>query len=90
MKPLVLKMYAFGPYAYQQILDFAELKGRSFFLINGPTGSGKTSILDAICFALYGTTSGSSRTGKSMRSDHADVSIQTEVEFEFAIGRKTL
>lgn len=88
MKPLVLKMSAFGPYAYQQILDFTELKGRSFFLINGPTGSGKTSILDAICFALYGTTSGNSRTGKSMRSDHADVSVQTEVEFEFAIGEK--
>lgn len=86
MKPLILKMCAFGPYAHQQILDFKELKGRSFFLIHGPTGSGKTSILDAICFALYGNTSGNSRTGKSMRSDHADLSVQTELEFEFAIG----
>lgn len=88
MKPLVLTISAFGPYACQQTLDFAELKGRSFFLITGPTGSGKTSILDAICFALYGTMSGSSRTGKSMRSDHADLTVQTEVEFEFAIGEK--
>lgn len=88
MKPLVLRMTAFGPYAEQQTLDFEELKGRSFFLIHGPTGSGKTSILDAICFALYGNASGNSRTGKSLRSDHADLSLQTEVEFEFAIGAK--
>lgn len=88
MKPLVLTLFAFGPYADKQTLDFSELKGRSFFLIHGPTGSGKTSILDAICYALYGTTSGSSRTGKSMRSDHAELSVETEVDFEFAIGAK--
>ncbi|WP_434510266.1 AAA family ATPase [Desulfitobacterium sp. AusDCA] len=88
MKPLVLTFSAFGPYANKQTLDFSELKGRSFFLIHGPTGSGKTSILDAICYALYGTASGTSRTGKSMRSDHADLSVETEVDFEFVIGTK--
>ena len=58
MKPLKLTVRAFGPYPGEQVLDFAELKGRSFFLIHGPTGAGKTSILDAICFALYGQASG--------------------------------
>ncbi|MDB5293829.1 MAG: sbcC, partial [Phycisphaerales bacterium] len=47
MKPLRLTLRAFGPYAGEQVFDFAELKGRSFFLIHGPTGAGKTSILDA-------------------------------------------
>lgn len=88
MKPLALKLSAFGPYAEAQTLDFNELQGRSFFLIHGPTGSGKTSLLDAMCFALYGDASGSTRNSKSMRSDHADISTPTEVEFEFSIGSK--
>jgi exonuclease SbcC len=58
MKPLRLEVHAFGPYAGRQVLDFGELAGRSFFLIHGQTGAGKTSILDAICFALYGQSSG--------------------------------
>jgi DNA repair protein SbcC/Rad50 len=86
MRPLRLILSAFGPYASQQILDFNELNNRSFFLIHGPTGSGKTSILDGICFALYGDASGSGRMSKSMRSDHADLSIPTLVEFDFSIG----
>ncbi len=86
MRPLKLSMTAFGPYAENQVVDFTELKGRSFFLIHGPTGSGKTTVLDAMCFALYGTTSGSLRNGKQMRSDHAQLSTMTEVVFEFAIG----
>lgn len=86
MKPLKLSMTAFGSYADTQLLDFAELKGRSFFLIHGPTGSGKTTILDAMCFALYGDTSGALRDGKAMRSDHADANVLTQVVFDFAIG----
>jgi DNA repair protein SbcC/Rad50 len=86
MRPLMLSMSAFGPYAATQVLDFGELKGRSFFLIHGPTGSGKTTILDAICFALYGDTSSAQRDGKSMRSDHADAAACTEVVFDFSIG----
>ncbi len=86
MKPLKLTMRAFGPYAAEQVLDFNELGGRQFFLIHGPTGSGKTSILDAICFALYGDTSGAERDGKQMRSDHADGSMPTEVVYEFSVG----
>lgn len=85
MRPLYLSMAAFGPYAGVQALDFGELKNRSFFLIHGPTGSGKTTILDAMCFALYGDTSGA-RDGKAMRSDYTDGSLLTEVVFDFAIG----
>jgi len=86
MRPLRLTLSAFGPYAGEQTLDFRELGNRSFFLIHGPTGAGKTSILDGICFALYGDASGSSRTSKSMRSDHAELSVPTIAEFEFSIG----
>src|SRR5688572_25682325 len=85
MKPLKLTVRAFGPYAAEQVFDFAQLNGRSFFLIHGPTGAGKTSVLDAICFALYGQASGA-RAPREMRSDHAEPSAFTEVVFDFAIG----
>lgn len=88
MKPLKLTMQAFGPYADEQTLDFADLAGRSFFLICGPTGAGKTSVLDGMCYALYGETSGE-RDGKQMRSDHAALTTPTRVAFEFAVGGRT-
>lgn len=86
MRPLALRMQAFGPYAGEQSLDFDDLKGRRFFLIHGPTGSGKTTILDAMVFALYGDTSGSERQVTDLRSDHADSHRPTEVTFDFALG----
>ncbi len=84
-------MQAFGPYAGEQTLDFADLRGAGFFLITGPTGSGKTTVLDAMSFALYGVTSGGpesegGRSGASMRSDHADPQLLTRVVFDFALG----
>jgi exonuclease SbcC len=85
-------MKAFGPYSGEQVLDFGELSGRSFFLIHGPTGSGKTSILDALSFALYGETSDgtgpTARDGRQMRSHHAPPTVPTEVTFDFALGRR--
>lgn len=87
MKPIKLTMSAFGPYAGSQVLDFSNLGERNFFLIHGPTGSGKTTILDAICYALYGDTSGAQRDGKQMRSDHAEPLTITEVTYDFSIGR---
>jgi exonuclease SbcC len=87
MKPLYLKMKAFGPYAAEQVIDFEPLCARDLFLIHGPTGGGKTTILDAICFALYGQTSGD-RTGEQMRSQLAEASTATGVELDFAIGDK--
>lgn len=85
MKPLKLTMQAFGPYATEQIVDFTLLGDKSFFLINGPTGSGKTSILDAMCFALYGSASGDIRDNKSLRSDYATADSKTEVTFTFTV-----
>ena len=86
MRPLRLKMTAFGPYPKEVILDFAILANQSMFLITGPTGSGKTSILDAIVYALYGQTSGGLRDGSDMRSDYADTTTPTSVVFEFQVG----
>lgn len=91
MRPLRVVMQAFGPYAGVQTLDFSELRGADFFLITGPTGSGKTTVLDAMSFALYGVTSGGpesegGRSGAAMRSDHADPQVLTRVTFEFALG----
>lgn len=88
MKPLKLTMRAFGPYAGETVIDFEKLQGRHLFLICGPTGAGKTTILDAMCYALYGKTSGD-RTGEKMRSDYADSSEKTEVIFDFMLGDKT-
>jgi DNA repair protein SbcC/Rad50 len=86
MKPVILEMHAFGPYARSQVIDFRELGDRPLFLIHGPTGAGKSSILDAICVALFGETSGDERTGGQMRSDHAAPDQQTRVVFSFSIG----
>lgn len=87
MRPLVLKISAFGSYAGAQTVDFTELQGRTFFLIHGPTGAGKTTILDAICFSLYGDASNEYRDSKSLRSDHAEATTCTEVTFDFAVGQ---
>jgi DNA repair protein SbcC/Rad50 len=88
MKPLKLTLSAFGPYAGTEVIDFRDLKDRTFFLIHGRTGGGKTSLLDAMCFALYGDTSGDERAGKDMRSHHAEPDQRTEVVFDFAIGKE--
>jgi exonuclease SbcC len=86
MKPLVLEMQAFGPFAHRQIIDFQLLGEKTFFLIHGPTGSGKTTILDGMSFALFGDTSGGEREGRQMRSHHADSGTLTTVTFDFALG----
>lgn len=86
MRPLTLKITAFGPYAAEQVVDFRKLGEKRFFLIHGPTGAGKTSVLDAMTFALYGSTTGEERSGKDMRSLFADPAVTTEVSFDFAVG----
>lgn len=88
MRPLKLIMTAFGPYAGRQVIDFEKLGGQQLFLICGPTGAGKSTILDAMCYALYGQTSGGDRSGKGLRSDYAGPDVRTEVTFDFAIGEK--
>lgn len=89
MKPLRLVLEAFGPYAGRQELDFADLRGRDFFLIHGPTGAGKTSLLDGISYALYGVTSGGLRETRDLRSHFAPPDVQTRVVFDFALGDRT-
>lgn len=87
MRPLKLEISAFGPYVDRIILDFEKGLGSSgFFLVHGPTGAGKTSILDAICFALYGSSSGGERAGTMLRAEQADPSQDTEVCFTFSLG----
>ncbi|MCZ2259675.1 AAA family ATPase [Sporosarcina sp. G11-34] len=90
MKPVTLKMTGFGPYKETEIVDFRELKDNRLFVISGATGSGKTTIFDGICFALYGQASGEDRTDiRAMRSDFADNETQTAVELIFEIHNKT-
>ncbi|MFC7692054.1 AAA family ATPase [Paeniroseomonas aquatica] len=84
MRPLKLTMEAFGPYAARQEIDFAALGPHRLFLISGPTGAGKTSLLDAICYALFGESSGHERRPGHLRSQHAAPAVRTEVTFEFA------
>lgn len=87
MKPLKLTISAFGPYANVQVIDFTKLK-EQIFVISGPTGSGKTTIFDAISFALFGEPSGSSRDRDSLRSDFAQIDTETFVELEFELRGK--
>lgn len=88
MRPIRLYLRAFGPYADEQVIDFRELGESTFFLIHGPTGSGKTSILDGITFALYGDTSTTDRQARQMRSDYAPLHVTTEVVFDFSLGNE--
>jgi len=83
-----LVVEGFGSFAEKQVIDFSELAERRLFLIHGPTGSGKTTILDAICFALYGDTTGGERDGKGMRSDFVGPEVDTEVTLDFELGAK--
>ena len=85
MKPVCLQMTAFGPYAGTEVIDFTKLGAKTLFLVSGETGSGKTAMLDAICFALFGEASGRGRESRSMRSDHAASDCSTEVELEFLL-----
>ena len=86
MKPISLTIEAFGPYRDSVTLDFSALQDHSMFLISGPTGAGKTSILDAMVYALYGEASGEVRKTDAIRSDFAEPERMTRVDFSFAIG----
>ena len=88
MKPVSLSMTAFGPYPTTEVIDFSALGAKTLFLVCGETGAGKTALLDAMCFALFGQASGRDRTGKSLRSDHAKPSVQTQVKLEFMLNQR--
>lgn len=84
MKPVSVTFQCFGPYMSEQFIDFSELKKNGLFLISGETGAGKTTILDAICYALYCESSGGQRGDiENMRCKLADKTDETLVEFIF-------
>lgn len=90
MKPVKLKLTAFGPYRDSEEINFEDLEGNRLFVISGSTGSGKTSIFDGICFALYGSASGSDRSEpKNLRSDFAKDSVHTSAELTFEVHGTT-
>lgn len=90
MIPRRLKLTAFGPYKHHLDLNFDELGEHRLFLITGPTGAGKSTIFEALYFALYGQVSEEGRVSRSVRSDFTeDVGLETEVDFTFDVGQKT-
>lgn len=88
MRPTKLTISAFGPYAGRQVLDLDKLGRKGIYLVTGDTGAGKTTIFDAITFALYGETSGDTRRSDMLRSKYAADDVPTEVELSFIYGSK--
>lgn len=87
-----LDITAFGPFGGTQRVDFDELSAAGLFLLHGPTGAGKTSVLDAVCYALYGAVPGARQSGQGLglRSDHAAPATRTEVRLELTVAGRRL
>lgn len=88
MRPIKLTLSAFGPYAGKTVLNLDELGTNGLYLITGDTGAGKTTIFDAVTYALYGDASGDNRDPSMFRSKYADASTPTEVELVFTYAGK--
>lgn len=87
-----LDITAFGPFGGSQSVDFDALSAAGLFLLHGPTGAGKTSVLDAVCYALYGAVPGTRQSGQGMtlRSDHAVGNTRTEIRLELTVAGRRL
>src|SRR3954451_14030513 len=84
-----LEISAFGPFAETAVVDFDELSAGGLFLLPGPTGAGKTRLLDAVCFALYGQVPGDRAAARHLRSDHAARTATPRVVRTASIGDRT-
>ncbi|UOB19538.1 AAA family ATPase [Macrococcus armenti] len=87
MRPIEIEINNFGPFK-KELIDFRQLKHHTLFLITGKTGAGKTTIFDAMMFALYGTASTQSRNFKALRNQHAQDHEESYIRFLFAIQNK--
>ncbi|MDL5200215.1 SMC family ATPase [Streptomyces sp. ALI-76-A] len=87
-----LDITAFGPFGGSQTVDFDALSAAGIFLLHGPTGAGKTSVLDAVCYALYGTVPGARQSGQglTLRSDHAPVGTRTQIRLDLTVAGRRL
>ncbi|MFB0620472.1 AAA family ATPase [Streptomyces sp. AGS-58] len=87
-----LDITAFGPFGGARTVDFDALSGAGLFLLHGPTGAGKTSVLDAVCYALYGSVPGARQSGQGahLRSDHAPPGTRTEVRLDLTVAGRRL
>ncbi|GGV88141.1 AAA family ATPase [Streptomyces massasporeus] len=88
-----LTLTAFGPFGGTQTVDFDDLSTAGLFLLHGPTGAGKTSVLDAVCYALYGSVPGARQggaQGTALRSDHAASATRTEVTLDLTVAGRRL
>ncbi|MGW1031100.1 AAA family ATPase [Streptomyces antibioticus] len=87
-----LDLTAFGPFGGTQRVDFDELSTAGLFLLHGPTGAGKTSVLDAVCYALYGSVPGARQNGQglTLRSDHAAPGVRTGVTLDLTVAGRRL
>ncbi|MFJ6556475.1 AAA family ATPase [Streptomyces luteogriseus] len=88
-----LTLTAFGPFGGTQTVDFDDLSTAGLFLLHGPTGAGKTSVLDAVCYALYGSVPGARQgggQGTALRSDHAAPATRTEVTLDLTVAGRRL
>ncbi|MFJ4821118.1 AAA family ATPase [Streptomyces sp. NPDC088801] len=88
-----LTVTAFGPFGGTQTVDFDDLSSAGLFLLHGPTGAGKTSVLDAVCYALYGSVPGARQgagQGTTLRSDHATPTTRTEVTLDLTVAGRRL
>lgn len=90
MRPLKLTVSAFGPYAGTVVMDLEPLGEQGLYLITGDTGAGKTTIFDAITYALYGEPSGDDRDPSMFRSKYAKPETPTQVELVFSYGGKPI
>jgi exonuclease SbcC len=89
VRPLRLEVTAFGPYASTEVVDFGALARAGLFLIHGRTGAGKSSLLDALCFALYGAVPGNRSALTRLRSDHAAPTVAPRAALDFEVSGRT-